>query len=171
MAVRRESRIDMDLLEIPKDDLELDKKIGRGSFGEVYKCHWRGTTIAVKVLTDQAMNSDTLEEFRTGANCCSSVAIAPATSAAVVAPTSTPATTETNEIVARRSLKRRCCILYSCSFRRGQYDEQGPASKCGVINGDMLNATTLVNYHVRHNNRRPHTDSLQLVELYQAHPM
>jgi hypothetical protein len=44
----------------------LDKKIGRGSFGEVYKCHWRGTTIAVKVLTDQAMNDETLLEFQTG---------------------------------------------------------------------------------------------------------
>ena len=65
-AVRRESKIDADLLEIPKEELDLDKKIGRGSFGEVYKCHWRGTTIAVKVLTDQAMNSDTLAEFRTG---------------------------------------------------------------------------------------------------------
>ena len=35
--------------------------------GEVYKCHWRGTTIAVKVLTDQAMNEETMAEFRTGA--------------------------------------------------------------------------------------------------------
>jgi hypothetical protein len=31
---RRESKIDSDLLEIPYDELELDKKIGRGSFGE-----------------------------------------------------------------------------------------------------------------------------------------
>ena len=31
--------------------------------GEVYKCHWRGTTIAVKVLTDQAMNEETMAEF------------------------------------------------------------------------------------------------------------
>eukprot|EP01052_Picozoa_sp_SAG31_P018392 SAG31_NODE_1300_length_8906_cov_139.354604_5_plen_74_part_00 len=64
--MRRESKIDMDLLEISKDELELEKTIGRGSFGEVYKCHWRGTTIAVKILTDQAMNDETLQEFRTG---------------------------------------------------------------------------------------------------------
>eukprot|EP01047_Picozoa_sp_COSAG01_P024290 COSAG01_NODE_1497_length_10121_cov_74.291359_9_plen_342_part_00 len=65
---RRESRIDSDLLEIPYHELELDKKIGRGSFGEVHKCHWRGTTIAVKVLTDQALSEETLTEFRTEVN-------------------------------------------------------------------------------------------------------
>lgn len=65
---RRQSQIDSDLLEIPYDELELDKKIGRGSFGEVYKCHWRGTTIAVKVLTDQAMNEETMAEFKTEVN-------------------------------------------------------------------------------------------------------
>ena len=36
--------------------------------GEVYKCHWRGTTIAVKVLTDQAMNEETMAEFKTEVN-------------------------------------------------------------------------------------------------------
>ena len=96
---RRESKIDADLLEIPYEELEIDKKIGRGSFGEpnkllsavihydraadadpllcctaglcageVYKCHWRGTTIAVKVLTDQAMNEETMAEFKTEVN-------------------------------------------------------------------------------------------------------
>jgi serine/threonine protein kinase len=65
---RSQHRIDSDLLEIPYDELELDKKIGRGSFGEVYKCQWRGTTIAVKVLTDQALSEETLAEFRTEVN-------------------------------------------------------------------------------------------------------
>ena len=36
---RRESKIDSDLLEIPYEELELDKKIGRGSFGETDAFH------------------------------------------------------------------------------------------------------------------------------------
>jgi predicted Ser/Thr protein kinase len=32
------------------DDLNFGKSLGKGSFGEVFECHWEGIKIAVKVL-------------------------------------------------------------------------------------------------------------------------
>ncbi|ELR14073.1 protein kinase domain containing protein [Acanthamoeba castellanii str. Neff] len=37
--------------DINFDELDLDHKLGEGSFGEVYKGKWKGTEVAVKVMT------------------------------------------------------------------------------------------------------------------------
>ena len=57
--------IDTELLEIDPEDFHDKQKIGRGSFGEVFRCQWRATTVAVKVLSDQSMSDAALKEFRT----------------------------------------------------------------------------------------------------------
>jgi hypothetical protein len=37
-------------LEVDFDDLEMVDRIGKGSFGEIYKCRWRGTLVAAKCI-------------------------------------------------------------------------------------------------------------------------
>ncbi|KAL3926187.1 MAG: hypothetical protein SGBAC_013573, partial [Bacillariaceae sp.] len=37
-------------LEVDFDDLEMVDRIGKGSFGEIYKCKWRGTVVAAKCI-------------------------------------------------------------------------------------------------------------------------
>lgn len=39
--------------QIRESELELDGRIGMGSFGEVYKGSWRGTDVAVKRILEQ----------------------------------------------------------------------------------------------------------------------
>ena len=39
--------------QIKESELELDARIGMGSFGEVYKGSWRGTDVAVKRILEQ----------------------------------------------------------------------------------------------------------------------
>jgi len=49
---------------IPFNEIRLGKKIGSGSFGEVFKATWRGTTIAVKRFYRQKATEQTLLELR-----------------------------------------------------------------------------------------------------------
>eukprot|EP01119_Soliformovum_irregulare_P012483 TRINITY_DN3246_c0_g1_i2.p1 TRINITY_DN3246_c0_g1~~TRINITY_DN3246_c0_g1_i2.p1 ORF type:complete len:1262 (+),score=408.29 TRINITY_DN3246_c0_g1_i2:142-3786(+) len=49
--------------EISFDELELGKEVGRGAFGEVYQGKWRGSVVAIKVLTKR-LNEKEIEEFR-----------------------------------------------------------------------------------------------------------
>eukprot|EP00980_Cylindrotheca_fusiformis_P002931 scaffold681_cov130-Cylindrotheca_fusiformis.AAC.7 len=37
-------------LEVDFNDLEMVERIGKGSFGEIYKCTWRGTLVAAKCI-------------------------------------------------------------------------------------------------------------------------
>jgi serine/threonine protein kinase len=37
-------------LEVEFDELEMVERIGKGSFGEIYKCRWRGTLVAAKCI-------------------------------------------------------------------------------------------------------------------------
>lgn len=34
-------------------ELEIERKVGRGSFGVVYRARWQETPVAVKVLVDR----------------------------------------------------------------------------------------------------------------------
>jgi len=49
---------------IPFEQLKLKKKIGEGSFGEVWKAKWRGTTVAVKRFFKQQKNDHIMLELR-----------------------------------------------------------------------------------------------------------
>ena len=48
---------------IPHDDLNLGKQIGRGSFGEVYACLWRGIAVAFKKLLHQSVSKKRKQKF------------------------------------------------------------------------------------------------------------
>jgi hypothetical protein len=37
-------------LEVDYEELEMIDQIGKGSFGEIYKCRWRGTLVAAKLI-------------------------------------------------------------------------------------------------------------------------
>eukprot|EP01102_Stenamoeba_stenopodia_P006607 TRINITY_DN1824_c0_g1_i1.p1 TRINITY_DN1824_c0_g1~~TRINITY_DN1824_c0_g1_i1.p1 ORF type:complete len:1536 (+),score=238.44 TRINITY_DN1824_c0_g1_i1:42-4649(+) len=49
---------------IPFEQLKLKKKIGEGSFGEVWKAKWRGTTVAVKRFFKQQKSDHIMLELR-----------------------------------------------------------------------------------------------------------
>jgi hypothetical protein len=48
---------------IPHHDLDLGKQIGRGSFGEVYACLWRGIAVAFKKLLHQSVSKKRKQKF------------------------------------------------------------------------------------------------------------
>jgi tRNA A-37 threonylcarbamoyl transferase component Bud32 len=49
--------------EIKVTDLELGKRIGKGSFGEVYLGRWRGTVVAIKKLPFHSLDKELLKEI------------------------------------------------------------------------------------------------------------
>eukprot|EP00033_Pygsuia_biforma_P003527 GCRY01003861.1.p1 GENE.GCRY01003861.1~~GCRY01003861.1.p1 ORF type:complete len:766 (+),score=168.79 GCRY01003861.1:243-2540(+) len=50
--------------EVDFEEVELDKLIGKGGYGEVYRGNFRGTDVAVKKLLVQKMEKKHLREFR-----------------------------------------------------------------------------------------------------------
>eukprot|EP00803_Ostreobium_quekettii_P005047 evm.model.scf_116.9 EVM.evm.TU.scf_116.9 scf_116:78579-84479(+) len=50
--------------QIKASELELEGRIGMGSFGEVYKGYWRGTDVAVKRILEQDFTEQHMKEFR-----------------------------------------------------------------------------------------------------------
>lgn len=46
-STRRRERAN---LEVEFNQLEMVDRIGKGSFGEIYKCRWRGTLVAAKCI-------------------------------------------------------------------------------------------------------------------------
>ena len=54
----KEGQVDVDLR-----DIKMEDRIGRGTFGEVYKGTWRGAVVAVKRLNPMQMNEDFVREY------------------------------------------------------------------------------------------------------------
>lgn len=50
-----------DMMNIDSGDIKLDKELGRGAFGIVYKGSWRGTPVAIKRCSN--MNEEQIAEF------------------------------------------------------------------------------------------------------------
>jgi serine/threonine protein kinase len=53
-STRRESAN----LKVDFDDLEMVDRIGKGSFGEIYKCRWRGTLVAAKCIQSSQIRKE-----------------------------------------------------------------------------------------------------------------
>ncbi|EEH54292.1 uncharacterized protein MICPUCDRAFT_20161, partial [Micromonas pusilla CCMP1545] len=48
---------------IPPHELKLGRRIGEGSFGEVFTADWNGTEVALKQTHDKVLSKDTAEEL------------------------------------------------------------------------------------------------------------
>lgn len=48
----------MDNMRIEFQELEMIDRIGSGAFGEIYKCRWRGTLVAVKIIKSAKIRRD-----------------------------------------------------------------------------------------------------------------
>jgi tRNA A-37 threonylcarbamoyl transferase component Bud32 len=47
-----------DNMQVQFDELEMIDKIGSGAFGEIYKCRWRGTLVAAKIIKTAKIRRD-----------------------------------------------------------------------------------------------------------------
>ena len=53
-------------------ELEIERKVGRGSFGVVYRARWQETPVAVKVLVDRgALGTRAVSRFGAAGTPCS----------------------------------------------------------------------------------------------------
>lgn len=50
--------------EIDFNELTIEKRIGEGGFGIIYRARWRESTIAVKVLKPDLMREETIKDFQ-----------------------------------------------------------------------------------------------------------
>ena len=48
---------------IQPQEVQLEKSIGKGSFGEVFKGTCRGQTVAIKILNKQQLSEKQMREF------------------------------------------------------------------------------------------------------------
>eukprot|EP00934_Nitzschia_sp_Nitz4_P003723 Nitzschia sp. Nitz4//scaffold33_size148984//463//2508//NITZ4_002907-RA/size148984-snap-gene-0.0-mRNA-1//1//CDS//3329548364//3713//frame0 len=48
-------------LEVAFDELDMVDRIGKGSFGEIFKCRWRGTLVAAKCIKSAKIRSEWLK--------------------------------------------------------------------------------------------------------------
>uniref|UniRef100_A0A7S3L3V8 Protein kinase domain-containing protein n=1 Tax=Amphora coffeiformis TaxID=265554 RepID=A0A7S3L3V8_9STRA len=51
-------RRSVDNMKVNFDELELIDRIGAGAFGEIYKCRWRGTLVAAKIIKTAKIRKD-----------------------------------------------------------------------------------------------------------------
>lgn len=59
----KEDRTLRPCFEIDFSELVMEKQIGEGGFGLIYRARWRETTVAVKVLRPEVMREDTIKDF------------------------------------------------------------------------------------------------------------
>lgn len=52
----------VDNMEVNFDELDLIDRIGSGAFGEIYKCRWRGTLVAAKIIKSAKIRNDWLNK-------------------------------------------------------------------------------------------------------------
>jgi len=53
-------------LEVSSEDVALERQIGRGQFGDVYRAQWRGTAVACKVVRKAQLDDPVvLQDFKT----------------------------------------------------------------------------------------------------------
>ena len=50
------------IIKDPKTEVKISEMIGKGGFGEVYKGQWRGTPVAVKLLTTDGSQDAEVEQ-------------------------------------------------------------------------------------------------------------
>lgn len=67
-------------LEVDFDDLEMVDRIGKGSFGEIYKCKWRGTVVAAKCIQSsrirkQWLHSQVVAQIKEGGDVDEAIAV------------------------------------------------------------------------------------------------
>jgi hypothetical protein len=70
-AIDDSERRVVDNMEVNFDELDLIDRIGSGAFGEIYKCRWRGTLVAAKIIKSAKIRHDwlnkrMLEEIKQG---------------------------------------------------------------------------------------------------------
>lgn len=59
----KEGRTLRPCFEIEFDELVMEKQIGEGGFGLIYRARWRETTVAVKLLKPDLMREETIKDF------------------------------------------------------------------------------------------------------------
>ena len=52
----------VDNMEVNFQELDLIDRIGSGAFGEIYKCRWRGTLVAAKIIKSAKIRNDWLNK-------------------------------------------------------------------------------------------------------------
>jgi serine/threonine protein kinase len=50
LELDKSTRRQLDNLKINFEELEMIDRVGAGAFGEIYKCRWRGTLVAAKII-------------------------------------------------------------------------------------------------------------------------
>lgn len=57
-ALDQSSKRQQDNMQVEFDELEMIDRIGAGAFGEIYKCRWRGTLVAAKIIKSAKIRRD-----------------------------------------------------------------------------------------------------------------
>lgn len=65
------NRLAVDNMKVEFQELEMIDRIGAGAFGEIYKCRWRGTLVAAKIVKTakirrEWLNKKTLQNLESG---------------------------------------------------------------------------------------------------------
>ncbi len=62
--IRRRGRREQNSWEIDMAELEMGSQLGAGGFGEVYRAMWKGTDVAVKVVSAQSAGKAAWDNFK-----------------------------------------------------------------------------------------------------------